>query len=650
MIDPAVKVFGIGLSKTGTSSLDRALNELGIRSVHYPHDPATFRQLAAGDYRLKILQRYQGVTDIPVAPFYPQLDAQFPGSKFILTIRDEESWLQSIQNHWEFMREWAARDEQFRVFNEFIVSCVYGTHDFNRDRFLYVYREHEAAVRRYFANRPGDLAVLNVCAGDGWETLCPFLGLPIPQRSFPHANRREEKADSREWMRQLDEALLEFSKAVPPDAAYVLLDECQLAGTQLDDPDRVRRLVERDGEYWGLPETSDEAIACLESLREEGVRFAVLGWPCFWWLEHYPGFAQHLHSRYPVVVDEDAIRIYDLAVPAPAAVAAEGYTQVYFKQFRKASRSSAEVVAPRVLELIEPQCVVDVGCGVGEWAAAFKRLGIGDVLGVDGADVVGDLAISPDEFLGADLAQPFSLDRRFDLAVALEVAEHLPAAAADQFVDTLVRLAPVVLFSAAVPDQGGCRHVNEQWPSYWAERFASHGYQPLDVLRREFWNDGRVQWWYAQNMVLYADDSHWTQIAARLTVPPPDGVLSLVHPRKLEQAAWRIRVLEASVELMHVVPPGGRVILADDGLFGPLLLPRRTVLPFTEADGQYAGPPADEAAAVAEVRRQRSAGAGYMAFGWPSFWHLDFYAQLDDLLRTQARLVFRNERLVVFAL
>ena len=192
MIDQATNVFGIGLSKTGTSSLDRALNMLGIPSIHYPHDAATFRQLAKGDYRLSVLERYQGVTDIPVAPFYPQLDAVFPGTKFILTVRDEGRWLDSIANHCQFMQEWAARDDQFRRFNDFIVARVYGRHDFDRERFLHVYREHEAAVRRYFADRPNDLLVLDVCCGNGWDLLCQFLGVSAPARAFPHANRREE--------------------------------------------------------------------------------------------------------------------------------------------------------------------------------------------------------------------------------------------------------------------------------------------------------------------------------------------------------------------------------------------------------------------------------------------------------------------------
>src|SRR5205085_11975533 len=118
-----------------------------------------------------------------------------------------------------------------------------------------------------------------------------------------------------------------------------------------------------------------------------------------------------------------------------------------------------------------------------------------------------------DRFRAIDLREPFELPRTFDLAVSLEVAEHLPASSASAFVESLTRLAPAVLFSAAVPHQGGWNHLNEQWPQYWAEIFARHGFFPVDCLRERFWDRPNVRWWYAQNMVLYLADGHplWRQ-------------------------------------------------------------------------------------------------------------------------------------------
>lgn len=318
MLDPATKVFGIGLSKTGTSSLDRALNDLGIDSIHFPHDPQTLRELAAGNYRLSVLQRHQAVTDITVAPFYPQLDAAYPGAKFVLTVRESEAWYRSIESHWAFMREWAARDDHFRRFSEYITACVYGAHDCQRDRFLYVYREHEAAVRRYFAGRDEDLLVIDVCAGEGWEKLCPFLGFETPNRPFPHANRKEEKEEQAVWIHRLDEAAAEFREARLGDAPYVLVDGNQLAGSELDLAGRVRRIVEREGDYWGEPEDSRQAIAELESLRAEGARFAVIAWPAAWWLDHYEDFAEHLGSLYRRCYSGKRIAVYDLRARQPA--------------------------------------------------------------------------------------------------------------------------------------------------------------------------------------------------------------------------------------------------------------------------------------------------------------------------------------------
>jgi SAM-dependent methyltransferase len=111
--------------------------------------------------------------------------------------------------------------------------------------------------------------------------------------------------------------------------------------------------------------------------------------------------------------------------------------------------------------------VVDFGCGSGVWLAAWQRLVVDDVIGVDGEQARSSLKISAERFLAADLRKPIRLGRRFDLAQSLEVAEHLPPQSASVFVETLTTHAPLILFSAAVPGQGGEHHVNEQPPEYW---------------------------------------------------------------------------------------------------------------------------------------------------------------------------------------
>src|SRR4029079_13889229 len=123
-----------------------------------------------------------------------------------------------------------------------------------------------------------------------------------------------------------------------------------------------------------------------------------------------------------------------------------------YERHQSGSGSSAEVVAPLVVGWVRPKSVVDVGGGVGPGAAAFLRRGVEDVVGVDGSPVPKDLLQIPaDRFLVRDLSKPLDLGRTFDLALALEVAEHLPASAAGTLVTSLTALAPVVLFSAAIP-------------------------------------------------------------------------------------------------------------------------------------------------------------------------------------------------------
>ncbi len=158
-----------------------------------------------------------------------------------------------------------------------------------------------------------------------------------------------------------------------------------------------------------------------------------------------------------------------------------------------------------VHKLLEPASVLDVGCATGTWLDEWIKDGVSDVLGIDG-DYVDRAAlhIPVAKFTNVDLEQPFSLGRRFDLVQTLEVAEHLDEAHADAFVESLARHGDTILFSAAIPGQGGDHHVNEQWPSYWAEKFAKAGYTLYDIIRPQIWTDPRIIWWYRQNMLVFA--------------------------------------------------------------------------------------------------------------------------------------------------
>jgi SAM-dependent methyltransferase len=210
----------------------------------------------------------------------------------------------------------------------------------------------------------------------------------------------------------------------------------------------------------------------------------------------------------------------------------KAYSDEFFDRHLEGSRRSALLVVPMIMDLVRPRRVVDVGCGRGTWLAAFRDYGAKEILGIDGDYVDPDrLEIAQHEFLACDLSRPLVLDRQFDLAVCLEVAEHLPEESADSVVALLTSLAPVVLFSAAVPSQGGTHHVNEQWPDYWATRFEDRGYKMCDLIRDRIWDSPEVEWWYAQNIFLFS-----RQPLASVESAPNGAVsrwpaLRRVHPR-----------------------------------------------------------------------------------------------------------------------
>lgn len=165
------------------------------------------------------------------------------------------------------------------------------------------------------------------------------------------------------------------------------------------------------------------------------------------------------------------------------------------------------------LSSVLPLCsVVDFGCGQGAWLRAWSETGT-SVVGVDGPYVDRNrLMIDESHFRAADLAEPIDLGQQFDLVQSLEVAEHLPARHASGFIETLVSHGPLVLFSAAVPGQGGENHLNEQPLSYWRMLFRQRGYLPVDYLRPLIAEDAAIQPWYRYNMLLYAREERITSL------------------------------------------------------------------------------------------------------------------------------------------
>lgn len=201
--------------------------------------------------------------------------------------------------------------------------------------------------------------------------------------------------------------------------------------------------------------------------------------------------------------------------------------------------TAPRAIMPYVLALLKPASILDVGCGLATWLAAAQEAGIDDLTGIDGDFVDRSmLKISEADFRAMDLRQPFDLGRRFDLALSLEVAEHLPASSADIFIDSICRHADRVLFSAANPGQdGGQHHVNCQWPEYWEQKFRARGYLPYDMVREVFWERDEIEWWYRQNTVIYAKEGVLSY--------PSKGPLRIIHPAMLMEKMRRIEELKA---------------------------------------------------------------------------------------------------------
>ena len=209
------------------------------------------------------------------------------------------------------------------------------------------------------------------------------------------------------------------------------------------------------------------------------------------------------------------------------------YSKEFYNEMEDTNLVSARVVIPLVIDLVNPKSVIDIGCGTGLWLKAFNENGIKEITGIDGNWVDKKMLVIPEQaFTPRDLEQPLNIGKKADLAVCLEVAEHLDSSKSEQLVGSLVEMAPVIFFSAAIPFQGGAHHVNEQWPDYWSKIFRKNGYVPVDCLRRKIWNDGRVSFFYAQNILIYVNKNKLTeyQKLKREIEAGYNEALPFVHP------------------------------------------------------------------------------------------------------------------------
>ncbi len=210
------------------------------------------------------------------------------------------------------------------------------------------------------------------------------------------------------------------------------------------------------------------------------------------------------------------------------------YDKIFYDNQEKGSLISARAIIPVVMNIVNPKSVIDIGCGIGTWLSIFDELGVTNILGLDGEWVdQSRLFISKDNFISTDLENPVEISEKFDLAISLEVAEHINHENSEKFIKYLTDKAPVVLFSAAVPFQGGTNHINEQWPEYWIKIFKKNNYEVIDCLRDKIWKEEHIEWWYIQNIFLFVEKNYLQKnqkLRKKLELSHINPY-SVVHPR-----------------------------------------------------------------------------------------------------------------------
>ena len=212
------------------------------------------------------------------------------------------------------------------------------------------------------------------------------------------------------------------------------------------------------------------------------------------------------------------------------------------------NRAALEIL-PKVLDMFEVHSIVDFGSGICTWLNVAQTLGVGDVLGLDGEWVdLSLLAIPEAQFLKHNLHESIQLERRFDLAICLEVAEHLRPEDAEVLIDSIVNHSDVVLWSAAIEGQGGQNHINERPPSYWDELFRARCYVWEDSLRPMFWQNEKVDWWYRQNILIYKKVEADGVPKEENTGLPPN---LCIHPALFERRRDKSMRLEKELFKIH---------------------------------------------------------------------------------------------------
>jgi hypothetical protein len=217
------------------------------------------------------------------------------------------------------------------------------------------------------------------------------------------------------------------------------------------------------------------------------------------------------------------------------------YNKSFYANQAPGSVKSARIILPVLFNTYKPRSVIDIGCGVGAWLYACRELGVSEYLGIDGDYMKSeDLMIEPDKFRAMNLEELQIEEAKYDLLISVEVAEHIAPGRVDGYIGTITRLSDVILFSAAIPYQGGTGHVNENWPEYWVSLFLERGFRVYDFIRPAVWNHPDVDFWYRQNMLVFCSESK-RHVFEKQPATGAGMPLSVVHPEMYLNACHRGR-------------------------------------------------------------------------------------------------------------
>lgn len=229
------------------------------------------------------------------------------------------------------------------------------------------------------------------------------------------------------------------------------------------------------------------------------------------------------------------------------------YNSEFYNMIADIIQDEKEII-PYMLERLTPKSIVDFGCGEGRWLMEVKKYDPNiEVLGLDGYYINRDrLQISQDEFIEVDLRKKIELTKKYDLAISTEVAEHIEEEYVDIFLNNLTKASNCILFSAAIPGQGGRHHVNEQWQSYWVKKFENLNYKVDFSIRNHFWKNININAWRRQNILVFSKN-------LRETVN--SDIMDVVHPEMMEFCINRCkRTMGIPVEYMLRHPETAELI------------------------------------------------------------------------------------------